>query len=360
MTQATPIIILDEDKAKNNIKKMFDKAKRNNLIFRPHFKTHQSKEIGKWFKNIGVIKITVSSVDMAIYFIEYGWNDITIAFPFNIHEMDKINSITDKTIINLIVESEETVNYIQKHSKRHLNLFIKIDIGYHRTGIDFKDNKTIDRVINKISISKKTSFVGFLGHAGHSYNSRSNEEILNTHKESMSIFKFLKEIYTDNKLIFSTGDTPTCSIANSFPNINEIRPGNFVFYDVTQAHITSCNLDDIAISVLCPIVSKNEQRNELLIYGGGVHLSKDRIYSEKIEKDIFGILVEQKTQNLSNFENYISKLSQEHGTIKVNSETFNKYKVGDFVEILPIHSCMTANLMKKYKIKNTNKIISRL
>ncbi|GEM_PF-2678622 len=37
---------------------MLLKAKQHNLLFRPHFKTHQSKTIGKWFKEKGVNKIT--------------------------------------------------------------------------------------------------------------------------------------------------------------------------------------------------------------------------------------------------------------------------------------------------------------
>lgn len=339
---------------------MYEKAKKNGLIFRPHFKTHQSKEIGNWFRELGVNKITVSSVDMALYFIEDNWNDITIAFPFNIHEMDKINSIDTKIKINLIVESEEVIKYIQNNTKRALNLFIKIDIGYHRTGVNYKNIDKIDELIKEINSSNKTIFKGFLGHAGHSYKARTNKEILQVHEQSTKIFKALKKRYSNNQLIFSSGDTPTCSIANKFPNIDEIRPGNFVFYDVTQAIISSCDLQDIAISLRCPIVSKNRERNELLVYGGGVHFSKDRIFNKKIDDEIFGVLVEQKPQNLSNFENYVSKLSQEHGTIKIKPELFDKYNIGDFIEILPVHACMTANLIKKYKLKDSDKIITRL
>ncbi len=360
MEEMTPIIILDEKKAKKNINRMFDKSKKNNLIFRPHFKTHQSKEIGKWFKDLGIDKITVSSIDMALYFIEDGWNDITIAFPFNLHEMNKVNNIEKHININLIVESEEVIKYIQNNSKRKFNLFIKIDVGYHRTGINHSNYKEIDLLIKKIEQSSKLTFSGFLAHAGHSYTCRTNKEILKIHEQSMDIFKKLKIKYPNNNLVFSTGDTPTCSIAEKFPNIDEIRPGNFIFYDLTQANITSCKIQDIAITIKCPIVSKNKERNELLIYGGGVHFSKDRIYNKNIGSEIFGLLVEQKTQNLINFENYVSKLSQEHGTIKVKTELFDQYKIGDFVEILPVHSCMTSNLIKKYKIKESNKIISRL
>ena len=65
-------------------------ANKNNLVLRPHFKTHQSIEIGNWFKEKGVTSITVSSIKMAEFFSSE-WDDITIAFPLNILEIDKLS-----------------------------------------------------------------------------------------------------------------------------------------------------------------------------------------------------------------------------------------------------------------------------
>ena len=72
---------------------MAGKAHANRLVFRPHFKTHQSHLIGQWFREEGVTKITASSLSMAAYFAEDGWDDITVAFPVNIREMDTINEL---------------------------------------------------------------------------------------------------------------------------------------------------------------------------------------------------------------------------------------------------------------------------
>jgi len=65
MNITKPTLILDEAKCKTNSAFMADKARRHNLELRPHFKTHQSLEIGRWFKDAGVKKITASSLDMA-------------------------------------------------------------------------------------------------------------------------------------------------------------------------------------------------------------------------------------------------------------------------------------------------------
>ncbi|MEO7316615.1 MAG: hypothetical protein ABIW47_15600 [Ginsengibacter sp.] len=46
---------------------------------------------------------------------------------------------------------------------------------------------------------------------------------------------------------------------------------------------------------------------------------------------------------------YIKSLSQEHGTITLPEKKMDQYIIGDILYILPVHSCMTANAMKKYR-----------
>jgi len=48
-----PTLLLDIQKAQKNIALMAEKAITNDIRFRPHFKNHQSAEIGKWFKKFG-------------------------------------------------------------------------------------------------------------------------------------------------------------------------------------------------------------------------------------------------------------------------------------------------------------------
>src|SRR5512140_22273 len=89
-----PELLLDESKCRRNIRTMADKARSSKVIFRPHFKTHQSLEIGNWFREEGVNSITVSSVTMANHFARAGWKDITIAFPVNLREEKEIEKLS--------------------------------------------------------------------------------------------------------------------------------------------------------------------------------------------------------------------------------------------------------------------------
>ncbi len=135
-----PTLLLDEAKCRNNLNRMNAKAKRNHTAFRPHFKTHQSADIGEWFKDAGITNITVSSVSMANYFAHHGWKNILIAFPFNILETDSINKLPIMTEVFLTVESVETVRHLAQNIDRNLGIYIKIDAGYHRTGLSIENN----------------------------------------------------------------------------------------------------------------------------------------------------------------------------------------------------------------------------
>lgn len=355
-----PTLLIDENRCKNNIRKMSEKAKANNCIFRPHFKTHQSIEIGNWFKEEGVYAITVSSLEMAEYFSK-DWKDITVAFPCNILEINSINNLASKIKLNLIVESIEVVDFLENNVTSPIQLWIKVDVGYNRTGIDYREIDSIQKLANQIQKGKKISLLGLLAHSGHTYSCSNISEIERIHKESVQHLIEIK-----NKLILPTfiklsiGDTPSCSTQNDFSMVDEIRPGNFVFYDLTQFSIGSNKIEDIALTVACPIVSIHKSRNEIVIYGGGIHFSKDRI-THPDYGIIFGLVVEKKENTwgkpIDGF--YVSSLSQEHGILKCPENLLKTYNIGDIIYILPVHSCMTAKSFKEYLFIDSQHKISR-
>ena len=109
MASPFPQLYVNTEIVRNNIRKMSDKAKQNNLEFRPHFKTHQSHKIGNIFRDFGVTGITVSSLKMARYFADAGWNDITVAFPINVLAADDYNELASKINLKTLAISKEAV-----------------------------------------------------------------------------------------------------------------------------------------------------------------------------------------------------------------------------------------------------------
>ncbi len=324
---------------------MLQKAQANGAELRPHFKTHQSVDVGKWFKSEGITKATVSSVDMALYFANAGWEDITIAFPYNPLEAEAVEQLAKKIKLNMTIVSKAALNHLNQHVRAPLNYFIKVDVGTHRTGVlpGLKDEiQDMGQPLNP-----EHQLVGLLAHAGHTYQPMTEASAMAVFQQSMKDFKAVSEALGRDDLIISYGDTPSCSILETLPGVHEWRPGNFVFYDIMQEYFNSCSLDQVAVCMACPVVAKHADRNEVVVYGGGVHFSKDFIAPNGQKQ--FGKVVKLTEQGWeSNPIALVDRLSQEHGILKVSDELLNSIEIGDLVGILPVHSCMTADLQGYY------------
>ncbi len=346
----TPTMLLDWGKASNNLQRMIKKANQNGVLLRPHFKTPQSNDIGRKCREMGINAITVSSISMAEYFAADGWDDITVAFPFNVREVGKIFRLSRNTKLNLLVVNSKSIDFLNEPFPSEVGIFIKIDVGTHRTGVAPEDDESIQSCLEKIAATPSLAFRGFLSHAGHSYQSRPVKEVMAVHKSSTAILQKLKKKYEKKHpdLVISTGDTPTCSVAKKWTGVDELRPGNFIFYDLMQVQIGSCKMEDIAVTLACPIVAKNTDRQEIVVYGGGIHLSKDRL--DWGGKTIFGmpVLLKESGWDIPDGESYVRSVSQEHGVIKCTSSLFEKLEIGSLIGILPVHSCMMVNLMDGY------------
>jgi D-serine deaminase-like pyridoxal phosphate-dependent protein len=345
-----PILLLDRRKAVRNINTMAAKAAKSGVTFRPHFKTHRSAGVGEWFRDVGVQAITCSSVDMAVYFAQHGWKDITVAFPANTLEVDKINAVAQEIELGLLVESPGVVSFLAEKLAVKANAWIKADVGYGRTGIAWERPDEMVELAGQIEASGPLSFRGLLTHAGHSYHATTHEEIRSVYHESVARLReageALKSAGFDGEISF--GDTPTCSIVDDFSAVDEVRPGNFVFYDLKQAQIGSCSEEQIAVAVACPVVAKHPRRNEAILYGGAVHLSKDSFVEDGVQ--IFGRVVpwEDDRWGAALPDTYVSSLSQEHGVVRTTSAILDEINVGDVLIVLPSHSCLLSYLLGDY------------
>lgn len=351
MKITVPTLLLDKEKCQRNIRMMVEKAKRNGLRLRPHFKTHQSAQVGEWIRQEGVEAITVSSLRMARYFANHGWTDIMVAIPVNVLEMETINDLAGRVRLHLIVVNEDVLPVLQEGLNHKVAVWLKIDTGYHRTGIPTTNYSTIDSALQAILASDKLEFEGFMAHDGHTYKQTAAEAIRAIHKATVEQLNQLRERYKAGfpNLQLSIGDTPSCSILETIVGVDEIRPGNFVMYDLTQQHIGSNTFDQIALCMACPVIAKHPERNEIIIHGGSVHFSKD-VLPQADGSNLFGRVVELTGNGWSEPVEGISlvSLSQEHGIVRATPEQFANYKIGDILYMLPIHACLTADSMKSY------------
>lgn len=345
-----PTLLLDKNKAINNIDRMVAKAQGSGVRLRPHFKTHQSAAIGEWFRVRGVTAVTVSSVDMAVYFANHGWDDITIAIPANIRQQQTMNELAARVRLGLLVESVETAVFLGQQLTHTVDIWLKIDVGYHRTGLDWQDEAGISAVATAVAQFPHLRLTGLLTHAGHTYHAQQTA-VAAIYGETVTRLQSVQALLHRQgyAVALSLGDTPSCSLMETFSGIDEIRPGNFVFYDVMQWQIGACQEADIAVALACPVVAKQAARQQLVLYGGAVHLSKEALTGNdgKVEYGRIAHLAAA-GWTASHPTARVVSLSQEHGIVQADAALFAQVNVGDVLAVLPVHSCLTANLNGRY------------
>ena len=352
-----PNLLLRVDRVKRNIQRMAEKAQRQDIRFRPHFKTHQSAAIGDWFREVGVTAITVSSVEMAQYFSRHGWDDITIAFPANLRQAGEINELARSIHLGLLVESIDTVNFLSNQLTAPVDVWVEIDDGSNRTGIRWDRPEAVLELAKTLHSASLFRFRGLLTHAGRIYHAGSPAEIKRIYHETVSQMNIVRQFLAGQGSLIevSVGDTPGCTLCDDLGTVDEIRPGNFVFYDAMQLVMGVCTLQDIAAVVACPVVAKYPERGEVAIYGGAVHLSKDSIKVD--EQNIFGMVVTMKGDNgvakdhpwISLVEGgFVARLTQEHGVVTLPGPVLNRVKVGDLLYVIPAHVCLTVSALGEY------------
>lgn len=349
----TPALFLDTYRCKRNISRMVIKMADADCTFRPHFKTHQSAEVGTWFRDAGIKGITVSSTSMASYFISHGWTDVTIAFPFYPAMLPDLKKLQKEAALRLFVNSTDHLKLLDSTLHEPFSYYIEIDPGYGRSGIPYSEHTLIKDLVSAGETTPRATFHGFYIHDGRTYRCAGKKEVLETIQTSIDILLELKSAYPNAKI--SLGDTPSASLMDDMSFLDECTAGNFVFYDWTQVQIGSCTPDDVALFVRIPVAQIKKESRTAIVHAGAVHLSKD--YVEIGTGKNFGQLVDhQQHEKPVVRDDYIRAISQEHGTIQPVSEHFND----EWITVIPAHSCLTANLHDSYITEDGKKIKKRV
>jgi D-serine deaminase-like pyridoxal phosphate-dependent protein len=144
----------------------------------------------------------------------------------------------------------------------------------------------------------------------------------------------------------SGGSTPTAVHSRDFTGITEMRPGVYVFNDLDQEFIGSCDAGDLALSVLASVIGHYPHRNQLLIDAGALALSKDISAQEFQPKVGFGTIADAPARDMA-----VVACSQEHGFVGADDPIpYGNLPVGSRVRVWPNHACITAAAYDRYYV----------
>ena len=347
----TPAFLVDRNIVEQNCAHMLRKARDSKVIFRPHVKTHKTVEIARMQHGGALGPITVSTLAEGEFFADAGFRDITYAVPIAPEKLDRAAALASRIErLNLLIDSEPALRALEKH-ERVWDVFLKVDCGYHRAGVDPADPRTMT-LAAEIARSPSIRFRGLLTHAGHSYHARNVDETRAVAKEESESLNRLRALLTTigiGDAVRSIGSTPTASVVERF-DADEVRPGNYVFFDAFQAAIGSCSRDDCAVSVLATVIGSYPERGEAIIDAGALALSKD-LGPDHIDPQFgYGAVCDLQLRPL---EARLVSVSQEHGRLR----TKRPPAIGEQLRIIPNHSCLTAAMYDVYHVMANGELI---
>jgi len=158
----------------------------------------------------------------------------------------------------------------------------------------------------------------------------------------------------------SLGSTPTLTHVDHFDGIEEVRAGNYVFFDVAQATIGSCTREDTVLSVLAAVVHRDQSAGRLVVDAGGIALSKDRGAVDLEPATGYGELLDLEGRDLGL---RLDSLSQEHGVVTAVDPAARamvaSLPVGSRVRIRVNHSCLTAAQHGAYVVHDGVCVVDR-
>ncbi|MCM3904722.1 MAG: alanine racemase [Pyrinomonadaceae bacterium] len=357
---ATPALLLDVERVRRNADRIGNRVRHLGARLRPHVKTHKSIEVARIQTEGHSGAITVSTLAEAKAFVAGGFQDITYGVPIEpgkfkaalalAKSCQRLGLITDDPAIPALL------NDAARNENVSVDLFLKIDCGYHRCGVE-PDSKEAFEIPGRISGFSNLRFAGILTHAGHSYHYHSHDERLTVARHERDVMKQLAEELRDSGIdvpTVSIGSTPTITIVDHLDGVDEARPGNYIFFDAFQAAIGSCTLDDCALTVLAAVVHRDLRRNKIVIDAGAIALSKDRGAIEFDPACGYGRVLDLEGRNL---ELSLDSLSQEHGEISAENGDISGLRVGSRVRVLANHSCLSAAQHSHYNVLERGRIV---
>lgn len=354
----TPAFLVDLDRVEDNALKIATFAQQSGLRLRPHVKTHKTWEIARVQCRYGAAGITVSTLAEAHYFAAHGFEDILYAVPLSPDKLPECLRLAQKITFSIITDHEQVITALLdrcREAPSPLGVYLKINSGAQRAGIE-PDDPRIPFWAEQLHQAPGVTFKGILTHAGQSYLS-THDEVGEVALHEAAILRSVADRIERHGIPCverSLGSTPVTSVAPSlsgYEGITEMRPGNYIFYDRYMLASGHCTLDEIACRVLTRVIGVYPDRKHLLIDAGALALSKDLGPTHLCDfEGGYGLILDHPGWKLAG-------LSQEHGRIEIQDSTeASRVNPGDFLEIIPNHSCLTAALFPEYVCMKQGKL----
>lgn len=344
----TPFVAIDRRRLSANIARVAEIARAGMCRLRPHIKTHKSPVIARQQLAAGAVGVTSAKCEEALVFLNGGVPSLTLAHPLvdPAKVARLLRAAADRAAeVRFIADSLVGIEAIASAARaagRQVPVFLKIDVGLGRCGVP-PESAAAPQLAQAIARTPGLVFQGLLAHAGHAYGAGTAEGVRRAAAAERLAMTGLAESLRRSGLDVpevSVGSTPTVLANAGLDGITEIRPGNYVFLDLTQVALGVAGLTDVALSVVGTVVSRND--TYAIIDAGSKVLSSDRGPHGSDALQGYGLAFAMGAgQGEAGLP--VAKLSEEHGFV---AHAGRELRIGSRLRVFPNHACVVANLAR--------------
>ncbi len=238
-----------------------------------------------------------------------------------------------------------------KVSGTELHCIVDVDCGMHRCGVQPED---AGKLASLVASSKGLVFDGIMSYEGHIGGAPKDQwpaQVKGAMEKVSAAKKAVRQAGLEVNHVI-VGGTPTAKISGTYPDVTEITPGEYIFYDWAHVRSGLVKMNDVAISVWCSVMSRPEE-SRAVIDGGWKTFDYDQT----------------EFPNLRDYENLHATFygfSEEHGKLKLEDEgAKSEFQIGAKFAFAPYHVCTCVNLhnilyyARKGKIEKSLPVLAR-
>lgn len=356
-TLDTPSLLIDREIMLDNLRFMQDYADKQGVALRPHTKTHKCPAIAKMQAELGAKGITVAKAGEAEVMAENGLTDIFIANEVvGEKKLLRIRDLCRRGVkVSFGVDTPcqvEAVQAVFAGEKEPARVLIEIEVGEERSGILHED--AFVSLLDAIRACSHVEFAGIFSHEGHCYNADTvedcREKFITSQERTLAFARLARERGMDPETV-SIGSTPSLMFGFPvLPGVTEIRPGTYVLMDASQGHAAG-TLDRCAATVLTTVISRPTPERVITDVGAKGLTAQTRTK---------GICATPGLGTVKEFPDvHIFDVYDEHA-ILYDKKFREAVRVGDRVEIIPVHICPVCNLYEKAYLVSGGEVVGEL
>ena len=342
----SPALLIYKDRVAENIQTMIGIAGDAKRLV-PHVKTHKMAEIVKMQLEAGISQFKCATIAEAEMLSEAGAKNILLAYQLNFSKAKRFISLIKKypdvRFASLIdnVDSAKMLNDLFEKENLKAKVFIDVDAGMHRTGIEA--DKNLFNLFQQIQKLSNLQFEGLHVYDGHirDANFETRKQVCEKAFEKVNTVKqqIIANSHLQNVKIIA-GGTPTFTV-HALNKEVDCSPGTCLLWDYGYDKLLKEQPFEFAAVLMTRIISKPAPG---LITTDLGH--KSVAAENPISKRIFFL-------NLENYE--VKSQSEEHLVVEVKD--WENFHVGDVLYGVPYHICPTVALYDEAVIVENGNVV---